>query len=246
MLLFTLVLVPIHAQYTIDKSAGRLHLYEINAVTLEGHTGNTILIEPEGSDYQLPDRAKGLKVLSPSGLTDNTGLGLSVHKEGDETIVAAISSRSDQRYTIKVPSGVSVYYECTTHEGETLVISDVASEVEASVNFNDVEIVNASGPLAISTVHGSIMAEFDAVGQEHAIRLSTVHNHVDVTVPETTKANFHLGTQWGEMFTDLDLEIEDAGNMRRVSAHSIDAKYNGGGVEFVIRSTHDDVYLRKK
>jgi hypothetical protein len=78
---------------------------------------------------------------------------------------------------------------------------------------------------------------------------------VDISVPSSAKADFHLSSAWGNMFTDLDLDVEyetvsgteeNQEEKREKYAHRLDAKYNGGGVDFNIKSTHGDIYLRKK
>jgi hypothetical protein len=61
------------------------------------------------------------------------------------------------------------------------------------------------------------------------------------------KANFKLGTTWGEIFVDPEfkLEIDKSGNFVKYS-NKISGKMNGGGTEIELASTHDNVYLRKK
>lgn len=233
--------------YTINMSSGKLKISEVNKVTIEGHSGANVIIEIEDYDEEENERAAGLKLISPSGLTDNTGIGLYVGKDdANNTMIKAVSLRSDNRYVVKVPKSVSVYYEHSSHEGDELEIRNIASEVEVSARFNSVRLKNASGPLAISTVHGEIDADFDAIDQSNSISLVSMHGHVDVTVPAQAKANFHLSSDWGEMYTDLDLSFESEGGMKTLSTKKIDAKYNGGGVDFTIKSNHSDIYLRKK
>lgn len=243
--LFLMTFWSLQGQYEIKQNSGKIEVIEVNEVTFEGHSGSTILIEPEGGQADLPERAKGLKVISPGGLTDNTGIGLSIKTEGDVTTVKAVSTRSEQRYIIKVPKSVSIYYESSTHMGEDLYIKDLDSEIEVSASFNDIHLDNPTGPLSVSTVHGSIDADFESVNQDHSISLYSVHDHVDVTVPANTQANFRLSTNFGDMFTDLDLDVGKKDGVRKISNEVI-GKYNGGGVDFSIRSSHDNVYLRKK
>ncbi|MCB0669061.1 MAG: DUF4097 family beta strand repeat protein [Saprospiraceae bacterium] len=241
--------LQVHAQkdYTVNMTSGTLKISEVNKVTIEGHSGPNVSIEIEDYDEEDNERAAGLKLISPSGLTDNTGIGLYVGKDDDNnTVIKAVSLRSDNRYVIKVPKAVHVYYEHSTHEGDELEIRNVASEVEVSARFNSVILKNASGPLAISTVHGDIDADFDAIDQSNSISLTSMHGHVDVTIPAQAKANFHLSSDWGEMYTDLDLTFETEEGMKTLSTKKIDAKYNGGGVDFTIKSNHSDIYLRKK
>ncbi len=244
---FALLLAyPLLGQHTINQSSGKISFYEVNSVTFEGHSGSEIIISPEnGHDFKMPERAAGLKLISAGGLEDNTGIGLSVKTEGNETTVAQLSSRGHARYIVQVPAGVAIYYECSTHAGKTVITKDLESELEISANFNHVKLHNAQGPLAVSTVHGTIEAEFSSINQDQSISLHSVHNHVDVSVPSDAKANFRLSTSWGEMFTDLDLDYEQDSALKKISSKKMEGKFNGGGVDFSIKSTHDDIYLRK-
>lgn len=232
--------------YTINQNSGKLKVIEVPKVTFKSHGQNMILVEPEGGKSTLPERAKGLKVISPGGLTDNTGIGLSVNTEGDETTIRKVSNKSGRRYIVHVPAGVSIFYEHSHHDGGRVELVDLSNEVEISANYNSVHIKNATGPLAINSVYGSIEADFDEVNQDHSISLISTYDHVDVTVPSATKANFTLATSYGEMFTDLDLDYGSDEGMKKISSHKVEGKFNGGGVDFFIKSSYDDVYLRKK
>ncbi len=232
--------------HTIQKSSGKLIIKEVNKVNIVGHEGSSVDISIEGDSKALPERAEGLKMISALGLTDNTGIGLAVSSEGEVTTIQAVSPHSDQRYVISLPAGVSVLYEHSTHEGDDILIKDVRSEVEVSAQFNSVRLENVTGPMAINTIHGSIEADFSSVNQENSITLVAVHDYVDVTVPAGTRANFHLESHYGTMFTDLDLEFQQEEGMKKISSKKIDATFNGGGVDFTIKSNHDDIFLRQK
>jgi hypothetical protein len=247
LVMFGLVtMVEAQKVHTINMTTGKIKISELNAVTIEGHSGANVTIEVKTFNQEENERAAGLKLISPAGLTDNTGIGLFTGKEGEVTVIKPVSLRSDHRYTIKVPKSVSVYYEHTTHEGDDLLIKNVTGEIEVSARFNSVKFENISGPVAINTVHGEITGMFNALDQTHSISLTSVHGHVDVTVPASAKADFHLSSDWGEMYTDLDLAFDQPEGMKTLSKKKVDAKFNGGGVDFSIKSNHSDIYLRKK
>lgn len=233
-------------EFTIDMASGKLSLKEINMVTIEGHAGSNVIIQIDQDDDEVNERAKGLKIINPGGLTDNTGIGLYLKKEGSDATLVALSMRADKAYVVKVPKGVSIYYEHSTHEGDDLNIKNVEGEVEVSARFNSVHLENVTGPLAINTIHGEIEAVFNSLPQGKSISLVSIHDDIDVTVPAGAKANFHLSSEHGEMYTDLDLQYEKEKNLSRISSKKIDATYNGGGVDFTIRCDHADIYLRKK
>ncbi len=240
--------LSLHAQeYAVDMSSGKLILSEVNRVEIEGTTGSQILFATESRNEEHHKRADGLREISAMGLTDNTGIGLSVEKSGAELTVKEVSRNSDTRYVVKVPKGVAVYYEHSSWEGKTLRIRDLESEIEVSANYNSIELDNVTGPMAINTVYGHIDATFSKVKQESPILLHSVYDHVDVSVPAGTKANFKLSTSYGKIYTDLDLEMDQGeGGLRPISSNKIEGTLNGGGVDFSIKATYSEIYLRKK
>lgn len=251
-LLFTLGLVflasyTLSAQdYTIDMSSGKLILNEIDRVEIEGATGSQVVISTTPKEKREDERASGLREISASGLSDNTGIGLSVEKDGSTATVNQVSRHGSRTYTVKIPKGVSVYYEHSSWEGKTLHVRDLQSEIEVSANYNSVELENVSGPMAINTVYGQIDAVFKTAPQADAVSLHSVYGNVDVSVPSSTKADFTLSTSYGKIYTDLDLKMEkEANGLRAISSSKISGSLNGGGISFGIKSTYKNIYLRE-
>lgn len=235
-------------EHKISLSSGKLNLQEINGVTIEGTSGNEVIIQAETRKSPEDDRAAGLKEISALGLSDNTGLGLNVKKEGNVATVQPISKNNSKRYTIKVPPGVAVNYEHSSYMAKELNIRNTSSEIEVSSNYNKIKIENASSPLAINSVYGGIEATFDRLSPNNDITLYSVYSFVDVTVPANAKATFHLSTSFGQMFTDLDLsfESEKEEGMRNLSNKDMVGKFNGGGTNVKLTATYGKLYLRKK
>ena len=234
-------------EYKIAMSSGKLIIDQVNNVSIEGYNGNEIIISTGTKDNEKNERAMGLKVINAEGLTDNTGIGLSVSKEGSEASVSQVSQRGGRKYTFKVPSGVSVLYESSSMHGGKLHVVDMAGEIEVSANYNSIDLKNVTGPMAIHTVYGSIDADFASVSQSNSISLYSVYSHVDVTIPGNSKATFQLSTNYGDMYTDLDLKFEgEDDEMKKISSKKMFGKLNGGGVDFSVKSGYSSIYLRKK
>ncbi len=245
------ILIVTHLQlsaqeHKVEMSSGKVKVHEVDELNVKGHDKSFILIK--SSDYKggKSERAKGLRPINSLGLTDNTGIGLSVQKEGSELIVRSVSRNNDSRYTIFVPKGVTFYYEHSTHHGDDLNIENVQSEIHVSLNHNSVYLKDVTGPMTINTVHGDVEAKFSTVSQNNPISIASAHGHIDVALPEATKANMRLSSNWGEIFTDLNIDVEKSGDMRKISSSVVKGKINGGGVDISLSSTHSDVYLRKR
>lgn len=243
---FTLLTLRMTAQdYTIRMSEGKLILNEIDRVEIEGTTGSQLVISTESKEDRDDERAAGLKEISASGLSDNTGLGLSVEKEGSTAKVRQVG-RNSRHYLVKVPKGVSVYYEHSSWEGKTLAIRNLQSEIEVSANYNSIELENVTGPMAINTVYGQIDANFEKAPTANAVSLHSVYGNVDVSLPAGAKADLTLSTSYGKIFTDLDIEMKkEESGMREISSSKISGTLNGGGVDMRLKSTYKNIYLRK-
>lgn len=233
--------------YKLAKSTGKLILKDINHVTIEGTSGNEIIFSSLDGRSDKDNRATGLRAINSMGLEDNTGVGLAVVDKGTTYEVYQLKKMDGPRVKILVPKGVSISISHSTPHGEDIKIRNLESEVESSTVHTGVHLENVTGPLNIKTVHGEIEADF-STGIKSPIRLSSTHGLVDVTLPVATKANLSMGTSWGEIFVDpaLKLEIESTGDMVKYSSNKVTGKLNGGGIEIELKSTHDNVYLRKK
>lgn len=234
-------------EYKLAKSSGKLVLNEINHLTLEGTNGNEIVfVSLDGRD-EKDNRAAGLRAINSRGLEDNTGIGLSVVDKGTTYEVYQLKKMDGPRVKILVPKGVSISISHSSPHGEDIKLRNVESEIESSTVHSGIHLDNVTGPLNIKTVHGEIEADFSAAIKS-PIRLTSTHGLVDVTLPAATKANLSMSTSWGEILVDpaMKIEVETTGDMVKYSANKVTGKLNGGGIEMELKSTHDNIYLRKK
>lgn len=234
-------------EYKLAKSSGKLEIKEVNNVTIEGYSGNEIIFSSMDRSRDDDDRAKGLRAVSSMGLEDNTGIGLSVVDKGGSIQVVQLKKMDGPKVKIQVPKGVSIYYSHSSPYGSDIVLKNIESEIEASTVHNGVHLENVTGPLNIKTVHGEIEADFNS-NLKSPISLTSVHGLVDVTIPVATKAIMNMSTTWGEIFVDpaIKLEIEPKTDWVKYGSGKVNGKINGGGLEFTLSSTHNNVYLRKK
>lgn len=257
-IIFTILCVSLSCQawsqkqHTINKSSGTLKIMGIDALQIEGHSGKEVIfINNAKSSEEQSQRIKGLRVINSAGLRDNSGIGLSINDSGDITTIQQVTNGAscscDDGYTIKVPAGLNLYVEHSTTYGDDVYIKGINGEIEISVNYNDVILDNISGPVSAKTVYGDLESVFSSVNQSNPISLVSVYGHVDVSVPSSTKADLNVKTNYGALYSDLDIQIktvDEKGNLKSVSTKRVNGTLNGGGVEITLNSMYDDVYLR--
>lgn len=247
------IIFILHLQWTasaqehkIPLTSGTLKFNEVNNLSIEGYNGNEVVITTLGR-VGIPERAKGLRPINSQGMEDNTGIGLSVSQSGDVVEVQQIiNQNNDGRYLVKVPANVKVQVSYVGVHGDDIKISNLQNEVEVSTRHNSISLENISGPALINSVHGNITASFSALKPDSPISIISVHNDVDVALPADAKADLTLASQHGTIYTDMNLEYAKSnGDMRKISSE-IEGTLNGGGTEIVLKSNHNNVYLRKK
>lgn len=216
-------------------------------VKITGYEGDQVRIKTD-EFYEKPERAKGLRSLY-STAEDNTGLGLSVVKEG-KILNIVKASRSHGNYEIEVPSKVAVAVEQVNWGGGDLEIENLEGELEIKSNDGDIVLKNIAGPLVASSTSGDVTANFNTVRQGKPSAISIISGDVDISLPSDTKADFKLQSISGEIYTDFDITMKgDKTNkeMQRIGGgYTINGSTNGGGTEMSIKTISGDVYLRKR
>jgi hypothetical protein len=232
-------------EYKVTKLTGRL-VIKLSSVTIEGYDGNEVIFTTQDKQF-ADERAAGLRLLSGSGVVDNTNIGINVTDKGSSLEVNEVASNIG-KVTIKVPKGMSISYNWQNMiHADKVIIKNVQKEIEISARNNAVELENVSGPLTINTIYGSVTARFSEK-ITGPITIASIYANVDIALPLSTKANLKLNTTYGNVFAASDMKIE---MKKRAEDDMVEYKgniagtLNGGGAEFNLTSTYGKVYLRK-
>ena len=233
--------------YEINEKAGKLFIKDVKSITLTGTESDKLSIVIDGEAPGIPDKAKGLKLLNPDGLEDNTGIGLSIQKEDGMYVMRRVSNKRGKRYTIKVPDGWFIQYETNGYNVGKLIVNNVQAELDVSVNYNKVELNGVSGPMAINSVYGAVIADFNSIDLKGPITLYSVYSDVNVTLPSQAKASLEIGTSYGDIYSDIELDYPvNKGGLNKLSSKNMTAEINGGGPAFKVKSSYGSVFFRTK
>ena len=214
-------------------------------ISIEGHSSNEVIIE--NKDFEAPpERAKGLKPLYGGG-QDNTGIGLSVEEENGVLKIIQASSGGGE-FVVKVPNNVRLMIEEANWGGGEIDVKNHDGEIEIKSKTGDIKLQNITGPVIANSTSGDLNIVFSEVSSANPTSVSLVSGYIDVTLPANTQADLALSSISGEIYTDLDLEMENAkDNMRRLGGgRNIDGSLNGGGIKMSLKTISGDIYLRKK
>ena len=81
-------------------------------------------------------------------------------------------------------------------------------------------------------------------GVTRSLAIHSEHGGLDLAVSPTARYDFGIACAWGEVYTNLDLDIASTKQGRMLKAEQFVAKLNGGGPPVRLVSEHGNVYLR--
>lgn len=246
-------------QFKLSKKTGTLNL-NIAGVHVEGYDGNEIVFSaPELKNKEKDERAAGLRLVSGTGLTDNTGLNLSVRENGNTVDVDYVGKKDKEPITIKVPNTMAVKVTTTgvVNSNWLVDIKDFRGELEVSTMYNAIALSNITGPVNAKTIYGELTATF-ATAVKGPVSLVSIYKFVDVSIPESLKANVNFSSTNGDIYAAEGLNIQkeplkkkssDGTDITGLNEHGraseIKGTLNGGGVDLIVKTNYGKIYLRK-
>jgi lia operon protein LiaG len=210
---------------------------------IEGYSGSEIVISAGALDLTPPERAKGLKPVYPGG-TDNTGLGLSVEKNGNQILINCLlpfSRHGD--YKIRVPDNIALEIKSGCEHSNSISVTNIKNEIDIK-NCHDIKIENATGPLVLSTISGNIDVICNNIAANTPFSINSVSGDIDVELPQNTAVSLEMGTVTGSFYSDFDFTQTEKG-LHIVGGNQIKYELNGGGVRFSLNTVSGNIYLRK-
>lgn len=226
-------------------------IFELPAhgVVIEGHAGDELVIKASDSVKPAPERAKGLKPVY-YGSVDNSGIGLSVQKEGN-TIKIEKATRQEIRYTIKVPAKASVTFQQLEFQGDDdIVIRGLGGDLEVKANQAGIRASGISGAVVANSISGNIEVKFTSLPTGKTVAISTISGDIDMALPAAAKGNLTMKALDGEIYTDFDIQHKgtdkETGSLRKIAGgNTLQGTINGGGTDVRLNVISGDIFLRK-
>jgi hypothetical protein len=218
-------------------------MIDYGQIEITGHASNEVIVEASG--YQPPpEKAEGLKPLYAKG-QDNSGIGLSVKKEGTLIRLMSIRAGNETDYFIKVPDNTALMVNVGPRN-EALMISNIKGELEIKAHSDNVVLHQVNGPIVANGISSDVEIVLGEMNTQKPSMVSLVSGDIDVSMPGNTAADLKLSSVSGEIYTDFDVDLqhEEAGDMgyRKPILGTI----NGGGSPLELRTVSGNIFLRKK
>lgn len=183
----------------------------------------------------------------------NTSIGLTIEESGNEVSVNADWSANATRVEIRVPTRTSVHL--STVNGGDIEVEGVSGVHELTNTNGGITAIGISGTVVASTTNGPVKVSFVSIDADVPMSFSTFNGEVDLTLPANTRADLHLNSGRGDIYTDFEVALapqqakvsrdERGGKYRVRVEQEVVGSINGGGPEFRMKTYNGDIYVRR-
>ncbi|MEX0660470.1 MAG: DUF4097 family beta strand repeat-containing protein [Balneolaceae bacterium] len=236
------------------NQSGELHLSMIRgSLQVSGYDGEEVIINydnGQAEDREPENEASrdGLRRLS------SNSLGFEVTERENRVNINNVSPMREIDFDIRVPENFSM--KISIVHGNSFLVENVNGDLEINHVNGEVELTNIGGSALVNTVNGDIKATFRSVAEGKPMAFSNVNGDIDVTLPASANLTAKMKSEWGDMFTDFDMTMQQGEDVSRGSTSSggyqvsvnnwLIGEINGGGPEYLFKTLHGDIYIRKR
>ena len=227
-------------------------------------SGNIIVHGANVKDVIVEARSRGREELHerrPAGADgmkrlDLGGTGLDVVEDNNVVHIKTSSWNTPSDLLITVPRHSSL--ELKAVNNGNIEVEDVDGEIDTDDLNGKIVLKNVGGSVVAHSLNGEVVAALDRVDPSKPMSFSTLNGNIDVTLPQTVKANVRMKTDNGEIYSDFDVKLDSGARMvQNEPGDAQDGRYhvrfdralrgtiNGGGPEFQFTSFNGQIFIRK-
>ena len=135
--------------------------------------------------------------------------GYSISEERNEIKIESNSFRgSIGALEIRVPLRTNL--ELSSVNGGTITVENVEGELEIENVNGSVVLTNVAGSVVANSQNGGVTATLSRVMADKPMAFTSFNGKVDVTLPANIKANLKMRSDNGDIFTDFDVQLQQA------------------------------------
>lgn len=125
------------------------------------------------------------------------------------------------------------------------VVVPAGIPVTVETKYGGIEAVNVGDLVSARARYGEVKAIFSSVKPQSGLELYSNYGAVEVTIPAGWGTKLDLTTEYGELFTNLTIDVDDAQSKEKDFYHRLIGTIGGGGKTIKCTAPYGDVYLRE-
>ncbi|MEM6765700.1 MAG: hypothetical protein AAF655_12265 [Bacteroidota bacterium] len=153
--------------------------------------------------------------------------------------------QSIQKVKKELGEDVQMYSQGVDMEIEVKVKVPASLKVKVEANYGNLYFENFRNRVVAKNTYGGIEAKFDEGASPQKAELFSTYSFVDVSLASSQGRDISMITEYGSLFTDLDIVLDEGKSEERSYYQRVAGTVNDGGNPLKMESTYSNVYLRK-
>lgn len=237
-----------------DSSAsGKLIIDQLSgSIDVLAYDGKEVVIkasfENKKEHYGKDHKRNGMKRI------ENSSLDISAEEKNNVVRVINEQWNRATNLEVKVPKNFSLKLS-TVNDGN-IYVKGVNGEMEISNVNGEITMESVSGSASTDTVNGDIKVDFNSITNDANMAFSSLNGDLDITFPNSLKADVKAKTDMGEIYTDFDMQVSankaevnknnSSGTYKVKIEQWVRGKINGGGPEMLFKTFNGDILIKSK
>jgi hypothetical protein len=224
-------------------------------ISVKTHTGRDVIIELKSSRSNRrgrpPAEVEGLKRI------EAVSTGLRVEEQNNVMNIGTnmFGGGCCSDLEIQVPARTNL--ELRTLNGGQISVDGVEGDLDVQNNNGAVVLTNVAGSVVAHSLNGKVTVSLREITVNKPMSFTSMNGNIDVTLPSTTKANFKMRTDHGDVWSDFEIQLRASEPRPNVEPRrpgvplrieidrSVTGTVNGGGPDFDLRTMNGNIYIRK-
>ena len=232
------------------------------SITVNGYDGDEVVISAMASQkksYKSKSKNKDKgkysdKASSKDGMkriTEN-GLAYTVEEINNTVYVKYTPGGQMIDFEVKVPRNFSL--DLKTVNAGTITVDGVNGTHEASNTNGKITMTNVGGSVVADALNQDITVAFKTITPNTTMMFTSLNGDLDITFPNNLKANIDARSEFGNVYTDFEIEIDNSmpitktknkdGVYKVKRNKGVVGKINGGGADINFKTLNGDILIR--
>ena len=231
---------------------GKLQVHVLyGSINVVGYDGTEVIVTATGSSDESHWKHKKKSKGGMKRLDDNS-FSFTVEEVNNMVYVKSGSRPTKMNLEIKVPYQFSVDLKAV-NKGNIYVENTIGTHEVSNTN-GKITMVNVSGSVIADALNKDVVISFKEIHENATMMFSSLNGDIDITFPSSLKANVNARSDFGDVFTDFDIEVDQSKKVTKTSTKNgvykvkrekgVYGTINGGGADMTFKTLNGDVLIR--
>lgn len=242
---------------SMPNESGKLVVNIVDgSIAVTGYDGNEVVViaigQEKNKSWEKPKKDYNNSAKNGMSRVKNNALEYTVEEINNIVYIRYTPGKAIIDFEVMVPHNFSVDLK-TVNRGNILV-DGLNGTHEVSNTNGKVTMTNVGGSVVADALNKDIVVGFKSINSNATMMFTSLNGDVDISFPKKLKANVIARSDFGNVYTDFEIDVDnskpttktsDKGGTYKIKREKgIKGKINGGGANITFKTLNGDILIR--